>query len=84
MKTAMRAHYLDLAGEHVLITGGANGIGAAVARGFAAKGVASRCWTAMARPARGSSRNAVRSARARSCTRSTWPMRARLPRCSRA
>ena len=38
MKTAMRAHYPDLAGEHVLITGGANGIGAAVARGFAAQG----------------------------------------------
>ena len=38
MKTAMRAHYPDLAGEHVLITGGASGIGAAVARGFAVQG----------------------------------------------
>jgi NAD(P)-dependent dehydrogenase (short-subunit alcohol dehydrogenase family) len=34
----MSSHFDDLAGRHVLITGGANGIGAAVARAFAGQG----------------------------------------------
>jgi NAD(P)-dependent dehydrogenase (short-subunit alcohol dehydrogenase family) len=34
----MSGYFADLAGRHVLITGGANGIGAAVARAFAGQG----------------------------------------------
>jgi NAD(P)-dependent dehydrogenase (short-subunit alcohol dehydrogenase family) len=34
----MSGHFADLAGRHVLVTGGANGIGAAIARAFAGQG----------------------------------------------